>query len=536
MDFGNLMLKQETSSEPIFTEKLNAAEEDKLTPPELRPKIAEQQIIGLFLVMKYSSIGTLIFSALTFAALYKSVNLTALSIWAVLVNIFAIYRYFLARTFEWRRQHKTVNIQRWIKYAFIIILIQGLAWASLPLAISTHVPPGSAAFVVYLLCSLSFGGFTTLGFYLPIYAASAIPIFLATAYWFFYLTPTDFIPIAAMIAMASLTMINSARNTQTVWRRTIRLVYEQEALAIKLGEEKERALTTLKSIGDAVITTDLNGKILFLNPSAEALSGWTNDLVHDCMLDQVLHLVEESTRNHITVSISPNLTEPLVLKQNIIFLNKFGKDVASVEVVLSPVVVPPNRTTGFVVAIHDVTELRQIAKDMTDKAAHDPLTGLLNRRSFEMQLEHILDPQHNEPKLHALCYLDLDNFKVINDTCGHAAGDELLKQIANILRKQVREMDSVSRIGGDEFAIILRGCDMTRAELIAEDICTKIKSIHFKWNQKEYPVGVSIGVTNIMPDDSAKNIIEAADSACYASKRDGRGMVHLADQRVKSGS
>jgi diguanylate cyclase (GGDEF)-like protein/PAS domain S-box-containing protein len=528
------MFKSDSPSEPIFNEKsLNAAEEDRLTSPGLRPKIAEQQIIGLFLVMKYTSVGTLIFTALTFAALYKSVSLTTLTIWVIVVNIFAICRYVLARTFEWQRQHKTINIQRWIKYAFIIILIQGLAWASLPFVIPAHVPPGSAAFVIYLLCSLSFGGFTTLGFYLPIYAASSIPIFLATGYWFFYLTSMDFIPIVALIVMASFSMLNSARNTQTIWRRMIRLVYEQEALTAKLSEEKERALTTLKSIGDAVITTDLAGKILFLNPSAETLSGWTNDSAQDCMLEQVLHLVDESTRNHITVSISPNLTEPLVLKHNMIFLNRSGKDVASVEVVLSPVIVHPNRTTGFVVALHDVTELRQIAKDMTDQAAHDSLTGLLNRRSFEMQLQYILDNQNEEPKLHALCYLDLDNFKVINDECGHAAGDELLKQIADILRKQVREMDSVARIGGDEFAIILRGCDITKAQRIAEDICQKIKSIHFTWNQKEFPVGVSIGVTDITRGDNVSNIIEIADSACYASKKDGRGKVRMADKSIK---
>jgi diguanylate cyclase (GGDEF)-like protein/PAS domain S-box-containing protein len=531
------MLDEEKASEPIFTEKhLNAAVEDKLTPPELRPKIAEQLIIGLFLVMKYGSIGTLIFSSLTFAALYKSVSLTTLTIWAIVVNLFAVCRYVLARTFEWQRQRKAIDIQRWIRYAFIVTIAPALAWASLPLAISPHVPPGSAAFIVYLLCSLSFGGFTTLGFYLPIYAASAIPLFLATGYWFFYLTSMDFIPIAAMIVLASFTMINSARNTQTVWHRTIRLVYEQEALTAKLSEEKERALTTLKSIGDAVITVDLSGKILFLNPSAEALSGWTNDLAHNCMLDQVLNLVEESTRHPIPISISPNLTEPMVLKQNMVFLNRFGKGVASVEVVLSPVVVKPNRTTGFVVAIHDVSELRQIAKDMTDKAAHDPLTGLLNRRSFEMQLEHILDTQHDEAKLHALCYLDLDNFKIINDECGHAAGDKLLKQIADILRKQVREMDSVSRIGGDEFAIILRGCDIPRAQRIAEDICSKVKSINFTWNQKIFPFSISIGIANIKSGSNVNNIIEAADSACYASKRDGRGVVRLANQAKKSES
>jgi diguanylate cyclase (GGDEF)-like protein len=222
------------------------------------------------------------------------------------------------------------------------------------------------------------------------------------------------------------------------------------------------------------------------------------------------------------------------LKHNMIFLNRFGKDVASVEVVLSPVVVQTNRTAGFVVALHDVTELRQIAKDMTDKAAHDPLTGLLNRRSFEMQLEHLLDtnvPHQSKP--HALCYLDLDNFKIINDECGHAAGDELLKQIADILCKQVREMDSVSRVGGDEFAIILRGCDIDRAKRIAEEICSKIKFINFTWNKKEFPVGVSIGVTDITPGDNVNNIIEAADSACYASKKDGRGVVRLADRKKR---
>lgn len=528
------MLEQEMSSEPIFTEKLSAAEEDKLTTPELRPKIKEQQIIGLFLVMKYSSIGTVLLSLLAFAALFRTIDLALITMWVIGVNLFALGRHILAQAFDRIRRHKTINIRNWITYAFVVVTLQALAWASLPFLIEKPPTPGTAGFIIYLLCGLSFGGFTSLGFYLPIYAASSVPLFAVMAYWFFHLAPADFIPIIALIFFSSLSMLNSARNTQTVWRRTIRLVYEQEALTAKLSEEKERALTTLKSIGDAVITTDLNGKILFLNPSAETLSGWTNYMARDCMLEQVLHLVEESTRNPITISISPNLTEPLVLKQNMIFINRFGKDVASVEVVLSPVVVQPNRTTGFVVAMHDVTELRQVAKDMTDKASRDPLTGLLNRRSFEMQLEHILDNKNNEAKLHALCYLDLDNLKVINDECGHTAGDELLKQIANILCKQVREMDSVSRIGGDEFAVILRGCDIDRAQRIAEEICAKVKAVNFTWNQKEFPVGVSIGVADIIPGSNVTNIIEAADSACYASKRDGRGVVRLANQAMKS--
>ena len=530
------MTDEKKISEPIFTEKiLNAAEEDRLTSPEILPKITEQQIIGLFTVMKYGAPGTLILSLLTIAALYKSVNLATLIIWAIVINIFAACRYVLSKTFESQRQHQSINIQHWIRYAFIATTLQALAWAYLPLTINHNIPPGSAAFIVFLLCSLSFGGFTSLGFYLPIYAASAVPLFLATAYWFFYLTSMDFIPIVTIIVMMALTMINSARNSQTAWRRTIRLFYEQEALATKLAEEKERALTTLKSIGDAVITVDLNGKILFLNPSAETLSGWTNDEAGNCMLDQILHIVDESTRAPVKVSISSILTEQLLLKQNMILINKDGKDVASVEVILSPVIVKPNRSTGFVVAIHDVTELRQIAKDMTDKAIHDPLTGLLNRHAFETELEKIVsENRQTGTKQNALCYLDLDNFKLINDECGHAAGDELLKEVSFILYQQVRETDSVFRLGGDEFAIILRGCKISKALSIANEICSRIKSIRFIRNQREFPVGTSIGVSEINYGDSVKAIIEAADSACYASKKDGRGVVRLASRAMKS--
>jgi diguanylate cyclase (GGDEF)-like protein/PAS domain S-box-containing protein len=529
------MTEERKISEPIFTEKiLNAAEEDRLTSPEIRPKIAEQQIIGLFTVMKYGSAGTLILSLLTIAVLYKSVNLTTLIIWAIVINIFAVSRFVLSKTFESHRQHQAINIQRWIMYAFIVTILQALAWAYLPLTINHDVPPGTAAFIVFLLCSLSFGGFTSLGFYLPIYAASAIPLFMATAYWFFYLTSMDFIPIVTLIVMMALTMINSARNSQTAWRRTIRLLYEQEALATKLAEEKERALTTLKSIGDAVITVDLNGRILFLNPSAEALSGWTNDEAGNCTLDQILNIVDESTRAPITVSISSILTEQLLLKQNMILINKEGRDVASVEVILSPVIVQSNRPSGFVVALHDVTELRQIAKDMTDKAIHDPLTGLFNRHAFETELEKIVsENRESGKKQNALCYLDLDYFKIINDECGHAAGDELLKEVAFILYQQVRETDSVFRLGGDEFAIILRGCKIDKALSIADEICKKIKSIHFVRNQREFPVGTSIGVSEINYGDNVKSIIEAADRACYASKKDGRGVVRLANQATK---
>ncbi len=177
--------------------------------------------------------------------------------------------------------------------------------------------------------------------------------------------------------------------------------------------------------------------------------------------------------------------------------------------------------------IQDITEAHQLSKELSYQATHDSLTGLVNRREFEARIEYALEGTWRNGKEHAICYLDLDQFKVINDTCGHVAGDELLRQVANVLRAKVRASDTIARLGGDEFGLLMENCPLTQSQRVAESFRSAIEDFQFVWDDKRFRVGVSIGLVPINRDSaSVTEVLQQADTACYAAKDLGRNRVH----------
>ncbi|MDP2902491.1 MAG: EAL domain-containing protein [Methylovulum sp.] len=176
----------------------------------------------------------------------------------------------------------------------------------------------------------------------------------------------------------------------------------------------------------------------------------------------------------------------------------------------------------------DVTETRKLTEQIAYQASHDVLTGLSNRSEFDKAIVNAIALAHLSNTEHALCYLDLDQFKVVNDTCGHLAGDELLKQLGDVLKKQVRRHDFVARLGGDEFGVLMYDCSLNEALIACEKIRDAIKDYHFAWEDRRFTVGVSIGVTSIHNTRcSAVTLLKEADAACYAAKDKGRNRVHI---------
>ena len=193
-----------------------------------------------------------------------------------------------------------------------------------------------------------------------------------------------------------------------------------------------------------------------------------------------------------------------------------------VELSAAPIRLETGETIGAVVLLHDVTEMRGLARQMSYQATHDALTGLVNRREFERRLQEAVDTAHRGDSAHVLCYLDLDRFKAINDTSGHGAGDAMLRETAKILRDAVRDSDTVARIGGDEFGMLLVGCPLEKARQIADDVCRAVNEFRFVWKDKIFNVGVSIGLVEIARDSGTiEEALAAADSACYVAKRQG---------------
>ncbi|MDX1514648.1 MAG: EAL domain-containing protein, partial [Gammaproteobacteria bacterium] len=183
---------------------------------------------------------------------------------------------------------------------------------------------------------------------------------------------------------------------------------------------------------------------------------------------------------------------------------------------------------GFVTTYTDVTEAHELSRQITHQATHDALTGLINRWEFERRLERVIETTRRDGSQHALCFLDLDQFKVINDTCGHVAGDSLLRQLGELLPECVRRRDTLARLGGDEFGVLMEHCDLANAERVAGALRREVESLQFQWEDKRFKLGISIGVVPIGPEThSANEVLSSADAAVYAAKDQGRNQIHV---------
>ena len=295
-----------------------------------------------------------------------------------------------------------------------------------------------------------------------------------------------------------------------------------------LFNEKERAEVTLQSIADAVITTNSEGEVQYLNPVAERLTGWKNTEGHGLPLATIIRFVNEDTLEALPSPVDECIQTNSIstLNEHAALLQRDGSPL-SIEASAAPMRNQQGDTIGVVMVCQDVGQTRKLALQLTYQASHDALTGLFNRLKFERSLNQLLGDSENHNQ-HGLLYLDLDQFKIVNDTCGHIAGDELLRQLATVLKSCIRQGDILARLGGDEFGVLLANCDLERATGIAEKILASIKEYRFSWQDRTFEVGVSIGLVAITADNlNAVNIMSSADMACYAAKDRGRSRVHI---------
>ncbi|MBI5462620.1 MAG: EAL domain-containing protein [Gammaproteobacteria bacterium] len=313
---------------------------------------------------------------------------------------------------------------------------------------------------------------------------------------------------------------------------TSRDITRLKRIQAELNAEKERALVTLASIADGVIATDAEGRVDYINPVAEILTGWKAIAALGRPLAEIFHVIDEDTRQLADdpVRVCLRTRRPYRLPGHPILLAAGDAVEYSVEVHVAPIFDEAAQVTGTALVVHDVTELRGLAREMSYQASHDMLTGLVNRREFELRVESAVQISRREGISHAMCYLDLDQFKVVNDTCGHIAGDELIKQIATLLRGRLRESDILARLGGDEFGVLLEGCPLNKAQEIADELRNIVHRHRFDWEGRRFEIGVSIGVVAITPESGGlAEVLTFADSACYVAKDQGRNRVHVFD-------
>ncbi|WP_336604419.1 EAL domain-containing protein [Tolypothrix bouteillei] len=305
---------------------------------------------------------------------------------------------------------------------------------------------------------------------------------------------------------------------------------ERKRLEKALYEEKELAQVTLQSIGDAVINTDINGKINYMNPVAEQMTRWSLADAQGKALTEILKIINETTRETVENPVEKALSSGSIVnltRRDTILIARDGSEVP-IDDSAAPIRDRDGQIIGAVMVFQDVSQKRSMAHQLSWQATHDPLTGLFNRREFERRLELALTIGKTQNQQHAVCYLDLDRFKIVNDTCGHLAGDELLRQVTALFQNQIRASDTLARLGGDEFIILLECCPLEPALRIANTILQRVQEFRFLWQDKVFNIGVSIGLVPIDADtQNMGTVMSMADAACYLAKHNGRNRVHL---------
>lgn len=333
--------------------------------------------------------------------------------------------------------------------------------------------------------------------------------------------------LAAVIpayAMAVATNIERQRN-----RSLVEMESASRLLAKSLAEEKQQLHVTLNAIAEAVVATDAEQRIQFLNPVAEQMSGWSLAQARGRKLNQVFYITRgedgEPLQNPVEECLARR--EPAFTAEGAVLISRSGR-AFDIKNSAAPLIDGDGSLLGAVMVLQDVSETRQLIRQLSYKAAHDDLTGLPNRDSFKRELLQASESVRDKDTRHVLAYIDLDRFKIINDSAGHLAGDALLEKIGQCLRGHLRSSDSVARLGGDEFGLLMCNCSKEQALARCEQLVRQIEALRFPWQQHVYDVGASIGITEIHRDNfHPGDLLSQADVACYSAKRASRGTVML---------
>ncbi len=334
-----------------------------------------------------------------------------------------------------------------------------------------------------------------------------------------------------------------------VLRNRIHYILQAKRAEEALFDEKEKAQITLASIGDGVITTDAKGLIEYINPIATKLTGWSNVEARGKPLNEIFSLVTEASKQKIYFPIEKCLKDKQIVElttnnNDIVLQHRNSQSYFAIEDSAAPIQDRHGKTIGAVLVFHDVTENRRMTQKLSYQAKHDALTTLFNRHEFNNRLHDLLQQPNHQGVEHALLYLDLDQFKIVNDTCGHDAGDQLLRDVAVLLKTTINEFNTYSRatlarLGGDEFSLLLEHCKLQDALLIAHKLCDDVQNLRFFWtdeknklNKRIFKIGISIGlmpITKHLSDKTTnqKSVLAMADAACYAAKNAGRNKVHI---------
>lgn len=479
--------------------------------------------------------------------------------WLTFIMLTAFTHTLVIKEFGKQKNNLQVNNQ-WAVYQTFMVGITGFAFSIGYILFLPLLSQFNQIILLLILTTLAVSFLPILSAFLPAYIIYISAFIFPMVFWIYNLSPEKAYPIAVLLAVTYCMLVVAASyyskmlmeafgqagevngqvktlydiidKTKTLNIKLKKDIYEYIKKNNSVSKEIEQAEITLQSIGEGVISTDNNGRIKYINPIAEIYTGWEAKDVIGMYLSSVLTLIDEATHNKLSNPVMECLDKNRATnnKDNCILVRRDGLEYG-IEFSATPII-ENNVATGSVMVFRDVTEKRNMQKTLDWQAKHDPLTGLINRREFEERLNKLItNPGERE---HALCFINLDRFKLINDSCGHLAGDELLIKISDRLKKIARDTDTIARLGADEFAVLLYSCNIGKARLIAKIFQEEAFNSKFDWHEKSFSVTASIGIVPL--NESTTSLTELqkmADLVCYRAKDAGGNRIEIYEERRK---
>lgn len=521
----------------------------------------KQTIIGqqtelLYQQTPYANVA-IIFTAVALYWLFLDhVNAEVLKIWSIAICSVALMR--LSLWYYYHKNSQSAPAQVWINRHVWMTLLMGLTWSgtSVFYFLIDDVQINTLFYV--LICGVTTAGVPVLAAWFPAYLAYTLPQVLVLIIVTFHKGHTDpstqalsYFLIIALLSYYSMLLSLARRSFKNIVNELI-LKQKNDALVSELNHEvaqrenliaerthelinvnlqlkdSQAHMLTLSSAVEAspngIMITDAEGIIQYVNLRCEQITGYTAAEV----IGQTPQIYRsESGSQHLFSDIWDSIRAGKEWSGELQNRRKNG-ELYWIKEYVAPIRNDADEITHFVAIQEDITEARLLANELSYQATHDKLTGLINRSEFERRLSDLVLEANLHGSIHAMCFVDLDQFKVINDTCGHVAGDELLRQLGHLLIGTVRKTDTLARLGGDEFAILMAHCDHTKAEKIACEVRERIEQFQFVWESRVFTIGASIGVTSIHRQTrDMTEVLRQADTACYAAKNSGRNRVYL---------
>lgn len=401
-----------------------------------------------------------------------------------------------------------------------LVALTGLVWGAGALLLMTGVPFEHQFLVVLVLAGLCAGGIVHLSPVLDSYRLYVPLMLIPISLWCALHDSAVYRTLALMSMLFGVAMLSAGRHYSRHFNRAAEL-------ASALQQTEARFASAFHNAPIGMLLIDADGMVVHANRVVEGIYGASPDYWLRRPFWALADAVDSARlAERFNALLDGRITTFCVETR------QSASDGAPLWVMVSGSPIPRANEGGVraIVQIQDVTATRIMADRLAYQATHDELTELLNRHEFEIRLKRALESIRIDTTQHAVLYLDLDSFKLINDACGHEAGNALLREVASVLREQVRKHDAVARLGGDEFAVLLEHCTRAQAATIADKLCQAIEAHRFAWEDKFFNTGVSIGLVALLsPDSSAANVMKAADAACYAAKEMGRARVYQFD-------